>query len=118
MSQFKNLPHHPESEKLVKILQDLTKNDDPLFFRVIVGYYYSVVASMMRCKIQETPHDQVLINMYAIALAVSGAGKTKAVNMMENKVLNQFQSIFQSQTLPDLAEIAIYNYFFNFSTFL
>ena len=107
MSQFKNLPHHPESEKLVKILQDLTKNDDPLFFRVIVGYYYSVVASMMRCKIQETPHDQVLINMYAIALAVSGAGKTKAVNMMENKVLNQFQSIFQSQTLPDLAEIAM-----------
>ena len=107
MSKFQNLPFHPEQEKLVKLLQETTQNDDPLFFRIIVGYYYAVAASMMRCSIQETANDKVLINMYAIALAVSGAGKTKAVTMMENKVFDQFRTVFQYSTQPTASEIAL-----------
>ena len=107
MSQFKNLPHHPESEKLVAILQDVCQNNDPLFFRVIVGYYFAVTASMMRCTIQLNKDDNLLINMYAVALAQSGAGKTRAVGVMEGKVLDQFKAVFQKQTLPDSAKIEI-----------
>ena len=48
---YKNLPFHPTSEKIVQIISDKVQNNDLKLFRVIVAYYLGVVASNMRISI-------------------------------------------------------------------
>ena len=47
MKSFEEMQHHPMSEKLVGVLCEQTENTDPTFFRILVAYYFSLVASMM-----------------------------------------------------------------------
>ena len=96
---------HPDSEHLVKILCEKTQNSDPLFFRVLVAYYFALVASSMRTTIKTLDRGELPVNLYAINLSVSGAGKGHSMNVMEDQVLNQFRSNFLEQTLQDMADI-------------
>ena len=106
MKTYEEMDFHPKSEKLVEILCAKTGNTNPLFFRVIAAYYISLVASMMRCSVITNDGD-IPTNCYAIALATSGAGKGKSINVMEEQVINQFQSNFREHTLPTLADTHI-----------
>ncbi len=96
--------HHPTSEKIVEILCSKTQNENPLFFRVLVGYYFSVVASMMRTTIETHDRGDIPVNMYALNLSPSGTGKGFSTNIMENSVINLFRERFLEETLPILAE--------------
>ena len=101
---FKDMGYHPTSEKLVAIICKRARNDNPLFFRVHMAYYFSVVASMMRTTLSTKDGQEKLpVNLYAINLATSGAGKGRCTNMMEDEVINQFRETFQRNTLPVLA---------------
>lgn len=103
MIPYDEMQHHPVSEELVEILCSKTQNDNPLFFRVLVGYYFSLAASMMRCTIATHDRGDIPVNMYALNLSPSGTGKGFSTNIMENMVLNQFRDRFTEETFPLLA---------------
>jgi hypothetical protein len=104
MKSFEEMEYHPTSEKLVQILCSKTQNANPLFFRVLVGYYFSLVASMMRTTINTHDRGDIPVNMYALNLSTSGSGKGFSSNIMENSVINQFRHRFLEETFPILAE--------------
>lgn len=104
MKSFEEMSYNPVSEKLVNILCSKTQNSNPLFFRVLVGYYFSVVASMMRATIATHDRGDIPVNMYALNLSTSGSGKGFSTNIMENQVINQFRGRFLEETFPILAE--------------
>lgn len=98
------LAHNDLSEKLVAVQAERTKNTNLPFFRVMVGYYFAMTASMQRCGIK-LPNGAVMpINMFSVALGPSGCGKTSTVNMMEDEVLHLFRQKFTDETFPVLAE--------------
>jgi len=104
MLTFDEMEYHPSAEKLVKILCDKTQNGNPLFFRVLVGYYFSLVSSMMRVTIATHDQGNVPVNMYALNLSTSGSGKGKSCNIIKNRVIHQFRNRFMNETMQLLAE--------------
>lgn len=104
MKTFEEMEYHPTSEKLVEILCNKTQNSNPLFFRVLVGYYFSLVASTMRTTIATHDRGDIPVNMYALNLSTSGSGKGFSTNIIENSVINQFRGRFLEETFPILAE--------------
>ena len=104
MLSTEEMKYHPASEELVKILCDKTQNSNPLFFRVLVGYYFSLVASMMRTNIATHDRGDIPVNMYALNLSTSGSGKGFSTNIIENEVIHQFRYRFLDETFPILAD--------------
>jgi hypothetical protein len=104
MLSFDQMEYHPTSEKLVKILCNKVQNDNPLFFRVVVGYYFSVLASTMRCTIATHDRGDLPVNMFALNLSTSGSGKGHSTNIIKNQVINQFRQRFMEETFHVLAE--------------
>ena len=105
MKDVKDMRHHPDSERIVKIMMDRAKNDDPAFFRIQLAYYWGVVASMMRGKIDTGDKGVIPINIYAIALAVSGSGKGVSTKLMKDEVISQFRSNFMQDTFQNMADV-------------
>lgn len=103
MIDIEAMEHHPISEQIVEVLCSKTQNDNPLFFRVLVGYYFSVVASMMRTTIATHDRGDIPVNMYALNLSPSGTGKGFSTNIIENQVINLFRDKFTNETFPALA---------------
>ena len=104
MKPFSEMTYHQTSEQLVSVLRDKTQRDDSLFFRVLVGYYFSLAASQMRCMINTPDRGEIPVNMYALNLAPSGYGKTQSTNLMEEQVLHLFRHRFLDETFRLLAE--------------
>lgn len=104
MKTFDEMQHHAMSEKLVGVLCEQTENTNPMFFRLLVAYYFSLVASMMRASVKTLDRGDIPINMYAINLATSGAGKGHSTNLMEERVIHLFRERFKDETFPLLAE--------------
>ena len=98
------MQHHPMSEKIVAVLCEQTQNTNPMFFRLQVAYNFCLVASMMRATIMTPDRGEIPINMYALNLATSGAGKGHSTNILEEKVIGQFRERFKDETFPLLAE--------------
>lgn len=102
---YDNLRFHPVSEKLVDILCTKTQNEERLFFRVLLGYYWGVVAAQMRAEITGwTSKGAIPINVYALNLSPSGTGKGYSSSLIEGEVLNQFKETFLEHTFPVMAE--------------
>jgi hypothetical protein len=104
MKTIDQMSFHPTSEKLVEILCKKAQNDNPLFFRVLVGYYFCMMASMMRTVVATHDRGDIPVNMYALNLSPSGTGKGLSTNVMENSVIHQFRQRFLEETFPVLAE--------------
>jgi hypothetical protein len=98
------MKYHDTTEKLVEILCIKTENDNALFFRVLVSYYFSVVASMMRCTVSTHDRGQIPVNMYALNLAPSGYGKGRSTGIIENQVTHLFKQRFTKETFQLLAD--------------
>ena len=104
LADFVDMKYHPKSEKLVNVIKSKTQNDNDLFFHVLVGYYFSVMASSMRTSIRTHSRGTIPINLYALNLSPSGTGKGFSTNIMEEKVINQFRQVFQEETFLLSAE--------------
>jgi hypothetical protein len=104
MKSYEDMEFHPTSEKLVEILCKKVQNDNPLFFRVLTGYYFCMVASMMRTTIVTHDRGDIPVNMYALNLGTSGSGKGFSTNIIENEVIGRFRNRFLEETFPILAE--------------
>lgn len=105
MLSVDEMDYHPISEKLVETICNRTQNVEPLFFRVLVAYYFANTASHMRCSIATPDMGDIPVNMYALNLAPSGFGKGRSTNILEEEVFNQFRQRFLSETFPLLAEM-------------
>lgn len=104
MRPYDQMQYHPTAEKLVEILCSKTQNTNPLFFRVLVAYYFSVVAAQMRCMIATPDRGDIPVNMYALNLSPSGTGKGHSTGIIEDSVINEFRMRFLDETFPILAE--------------
>jgi hypothetical protein len=104
MKPYDQMAYHQTSEELVGILRAKTQADDSLFFRIMIGYYFSLAASQMRCTIRSPDRGDVPVNMYALNLAPSGYGKTTATNVLEHSLLKPFRTTFLDSTFPLLAD--------------
>jgi hypothetical protein len=104
MKPYEEMEYNESSEELVQILCAKTQNSNPLFFRILVGYYFSMMASMMRCKIATHDTGDIPVNMYALNLSPSGTGKGKSTNIIEGTVLKAFRTRFLEETFPLLAK--------------
>ena len=96
--------YHPFSEKIVDILVRKVNNDNRHFFRILIGYYLSKVASMMRCNIQTNDRDVVPVNTYVLNLMVSGTGKGHSTNILEREFIAHFKKEFLNTVFPKKAE--------------
>lgn len=104
MKSYTDMPFHPTMEKVVDILRKKTQNEDPMFFRLVVSYFFCKIASMMRTNIQVTPDQIIPINMYAINLAPSGSGKGHSISILEESVIANFRHKYLEHTFPEIAE--------------
>jgi hypothetical protein len=100
MKDYIDMEYHPAAEKLVNILCSRTRKNSPLFFRVMTGYYFSLVASMMRCTVHPEDKTELPVNMYAINLAGTGFGKGHAQSMIEEEIISQFRGNWENVALP------------------
>lgn len=97
MSHLRDLSEmsfHPDMEKIVDILCEKTQNSNRLFFRVLTSFQFSMMASQMRVMIRTHDRGVIPVNMYALNLATSGAGKGFSTNILENEVTHHFRTTF------------------------
>ena len=104
MLAYEDMRYHPIVYKLANILCKKTQNTDPQFFRILVSYYLTKCASMMRCNVKALGRGTIPVNMYAINLATSGHGKGYSTNIMEEEVINEFKSVFIDETYATISE--------------
>lgn len=104
MLSVEEMKYHPTSEKLANILCQRAQINDPLFFRVVVGYYFAVLASHMRCSINTQDMGNIPVNFYGVNLAPSGFGKNRSINLIEEEIIHLFRQRFQQETFPLMAE--------------
>ncbi len=103
MLSVDEMKHHPTAERIVEILCEKTQSKNTLFFRVLVGFQFAMMASQMRCHIKTHDRGLVPVNMYAMNLMPSGAGKGFSTNIMEEHITGQFRSRFM-ETFEHIAE--------------
>jgi len=97
--------YHPFSEKIVDILVRKVNNDNRHFFRILVAYYLSKVASMMRCNIQTNDRDVIPVNTYVLNLMISGTGKGHSTNILEREFVAHFKKPYLDKVFPRQAEV-------------
>lgn len=103
MLPIADMPYHPTSEKLREILNQKTQSENDLFYRVLIAFQFCVMASQMRCTIKTPDRGIIPVNMYALNLATSGAGKGHSTNILEEQVFHQFRNRFM-ETFDYIAE--------------
>lgn len=74
MKDINSVKHFEPLERLTEILQQKAQNDNPLFFRILVAYYFSKVAASMRVTVETHDRGTLPVNFYGINLAPSGSG--------------------------------------------
>lgn len=104
LKSYEDMTYFDKSEKLVEILCQKTQNTNPLFFRVLVAYYFSKISSMMRANIKTLDRGVIPVNMYAINLATSGQGKGHSTNIIEDQIINQFKERFIDETFHTVSQ--------------
>jgi len=98
MSEIK---YNKLSEEIVDILVAKTQSQNRHFFRILVAYYLSKVASMMRCNIETKDRGVIPVNTYVLNLMPSGAGKGFSTNVIEEDIIEGFRLNFLSHILPE-----------------
>lgn len=92
------------SEDIVEILTTKTQTKNNHFYRVLVAYYFSKIASMMRCNIETKDRGAIPVNTYALNLMPSGAGKGFSTNIMEEDIIEGFRENFLLTILPNVSK--------------
>lgn len=98
--------YHPTSEKLVDIMCAKTQNQERLFFRVLVAYYWGVLASQMRATIHGfgSSKEGIPINVFALNTSPSGTGKGFSTTLMDTELLTGFKNKFFNYSFNNLAK--------------
>jgi hypothetical protein len=82
----------------------MTQNDNPEFFRTSLSYYLAKIAATMRVRVVTKDRGEIPVNQYVVNLATSGHGKGFATGIIEEQLINVFQTAFETETLPIITE--------------
>ena len=104
MKNLNSLTFHPTTEKIIDAICQKTQNSDPKFFRVLLNYHLTKMASTMRVKIATRERGIIPVNLYAINLAPSGHDKGHSTDIIENQLTAEFQTVFIDETFPVVVE--------------
>lgn len=111
MLPVEDMQYHPTAERIVGILCEKTQTSNILFYRVLVGFQFSLMAAQMRCYIKTHDRGNIPVNMYALNLATSGAGKGHSTGIMEDEITKgfreRFMETFDMIAEPNLTKLAI-----------
>ena len=100
--------YHPVQEQIVAILDNKMQNDEnTTYHRVLTAWFFAQMATNMHCSIKTKDRGKLPLNMYAILTGVSGLGKTKALNFMEEELVVGFKDFFLKETFRDVAEQSV-----------
>ena len=83
MIDLSKIPHHKCVEELTDLLCVKTSNQDKAFFRPLISYFLSIMASSQRTIIETKDRGKIPTNLYVINLAPSGYGKGFSMHIME-----------------------------------
>ena len=97
---LENIPHHHAIEEIASVLAKKTQNSDMPFLRVMTAFFLGKMASSMRATIITKDRGPVPVNIYALSLAVSGAGKGHSVNLLEERFCRGFKERFLNESMP------------------
>lgn len=105
LSDLDNVSHFYAITDITNILCNKTQNLDQNFFKTETAYFLSKMAATMNTYILSKSHGEIPINCYAIALATSGYGKGHSVHIIENEIMNEFESNFMENTIINSFEL-------------
>lgn len=105
MTDYSKLPLHPTSEKLVEILCTKTGNNDPMFFRILLVYYFSMIASQMRVNVVGFDSNVIPVSAYVVNLSPSGTGKGYSSSFVEKHLIGPFSDVFLHNTFNHAAQV-------------
>lgn len=91
------------------MLSRKTQNSDLPFFRVMTAFFLAKIASSMRATLVTKDRGEVPVNLYALSLATSGAGKGHSVNLLESTFLKGFKDRFINESQPTIADNNLWN---------
>jgi len=94
MKPYADMVPHPATEHLVRLLCEKTQSSNTLFFRVQATFHLCMIASQMRVRIKTHDRGEIPVNMYALNLATSGAGKGFSSNILQNEITHLFRENF------------------------
>lgn len=100
MRDLSEIQHNPIMEEIVDIICKKVDNDDRSFFRVETAFFVAKMASSMWVSMQTKDRGRIPVNVYAMALGVSGIGKGFSVDVLENRFLAGFQQAFNEDAYP------------------
>ena len=103
MIAVEDMTYNPEVEDVVRILCEKTQSSNHLFFRVLTTFHLCMIAAQMRVVIRTHDRGDIPVNMYALNLATSGAGKGFSTNILEKEITSQFRTRFL-ENFPFAAE--------------
>ena len=104
MIDLTGISHHRAVEDIVDVLCARTQNTDRGFFRAVMAYFLSKMASSQRATIITKDRGEIPVNMYTLALATSGFGKGHSLAIIEGEFLAGFKKRFMEDTFPVIAE--------------
>lgn len=103
MIAVEDMSYNPDVEDVVRILCEKTQSSNHLFFRVLTTFHLCMIAAQMRVVIRTHDRGDIPVNMYALNLATSGAGKGFSTNILEKEITSQFRTRFL-ENFPFTAE--------------
>ena len=103
MIAVEDMSYNPDVEDVVRILCEKTQSSNHLFFRVLTTFHLCMIAAQMRVVIRTHDRGDIPVNMYALNLATSGAGKGFSTNILEKEITSQFRTRFL-ENFPFAAE--------------
>lgn len=110
LKDLSEVEYNPKSEQMLNVIRTKTQNlTSDTYFRGVIAFYLSQMASSMRATI-DTPHRGKLpINMFMCGLMSSGSGKGFSMNIIERELISGFSQAYMQHTFPSIAEQAILN---------
>lgn len=90
MNNFSSFEHHPFISEVGAALAAKTNNPDPAMFRIMSAWHLTKAVSNMHGMVKSAVGSPMPINMYAICLAPSGAGKGHAMSTLEQGIFGRY----------------------------
>ena len=97
MNNFAEFEHHPFISEVGAALAAKTNNPDPAMFRVMSAWHLTKAVSNMHGMVKSAVGSPMPINMYAICLAPSGAGKGHAMSTLEQGIFGRYYGSFDAK---------------------
>lgn len=92
MNDFHSFEHHPFINEVGAALAAKTNNPDPAMFRIMSAWHLTKAVSNMHGMVKSAVGSPMPINMYAICLAPSGAGKGHAMSTLEQGIFGRYNA--------------------------